>query len=157
MQLAQAHLFLNFLHGPWCLAEWTYLEFQLMARVSMSMATRSSNLYSQKSGVNNQTEGHTLTPPSGWNGPEETGAFGNTTSHWPSKSLVRKQMPDCCETQYCLEIQVTLTEDGEIAPPPPHAWQAPVVEDMLRDGKLGLTEVVVTGPVGPSSSTEGNP
>ena len=29
---------------------------------------------------------------------------------------------------------------------PPHAWQAPVVEDMLQDGKSGLTEAVVTGP-----------
>ena len=61
-------------------------------------------------------------------------------------ALVRKQMPDHPETQYCLEIQVTLTKDGEIAPPPSHAWQAPVVEDMLWHGKSGLTEVVVTGP-----------
>ena len=40
-------------------------------------------------------------------------------------------MPDCLETWYCLEIQVASTEDGEMAPPPLHAWQAPVVEDML--------------------------
>ena len=31
-------------------------------------------------------------------------------------------------------------------PPPPHAEQAPVVEDMLQDGKSSLTEAVVMGP-----------
>ena len=29
---------------------------------------------------------------------------------------------------------------------PPHAWQVPVVEDMLWNGKSGLTEAVVMGP-----------
>ena len=97
----------------------------------MSVATISSDLDDQKSGVNVQTEGHTLTPPSGQNGPEETEAFRSTPSHSPSESVVRKQVPDHPETWYSLEIQVTLTKDGEIVPPPPHAWQAPVVEDML--------------------------
>ena len=54
-----------------------------MATVSMSMATRSSDLDDQKSGVNIQTENHTLTPPSSQNGPEETEAFGSTPSHLP--------------------------------------------------------------------------
>ena len=57
-----------------------------MATVSMSMATRSSNLDNQKSRVNIQTEGHTITPPSSQNGPEETEAFGSTSSHSPSQS-----------------------------------------------------------------------
>ena len=56
-------------------------------------------------------------------------------------------MPDCPNTQYCLEIQVILTENGGTTPSlSPHAWQTPVVEDMLQDGKSGLTEAVVTGP-----------
>ena len=80
-----------------------------MATVSMSMAARSSDLDDQKSGVNVQTESHTLTPPSGQNGPEETEAFGSAPSCSPSESPARKQMPDHPETQYCLEIQVTLT------------------------------------------------
>ena len=54
-------------------------------------------------------------------------------------------MPDCCETLYCLEIQVASTEGGT-TPPPPHAWQAPVVEDMFQDVKSGLMEGVDTGP-----------
>ena len=84
------------------------------------MAARSSDLDNQKYGFNIQTEGHTLTIPSDQNDPEEKEVFGSTPSHSPSQSPVRKQMPDHPGTWYCLEIQVTLTEDGEIAPPPPH-------------------------------------
>ena len=76
-------------------------------------------------------EGHTLTPPSGWNGPEDTKAFGSTPSHSPSQSLARKLTPNWPETQYCLEIQVISTKDGKMTPPPPHTWQMPVVEDMV--------------------------
>ena len=38
------------------------------------------------------------------------------------------------------------TKDERAAPPPSHAWQAPIVEDMVQDGKASLTEAVVTGP-----------
>ena len=44
-----------------------------------------------------------------------------------------------------MEIQVISTEDEKVTPPP-HAWQAPIVEDMIWEGKAGLTEAVVTGP-----------
>ena len=47
---------------------------------------------------------------------------------------------------YCLEIQVTLTDELGDTPPPSHAWTAPVVEDMLREVRAGLTEAVVIGP-----------
>ena len=33
--------------------------------------------------------------------------------------------------KYCLEIQVTLTEELGDMPPPFHSWVAPLVEDML--------------------------
>ena len=102
-----------------------------MATVSESMATKLSNLDDQKSGVNIQTDGNTVTPPNGWNGPEEVEAFGSTPSHSPLQSLVRKPKPNCPETLYCLEIQVMSTEDGGVTPLPPHAWQVPVVEDMV--------------------------
>ena len=117
-----------------------------MANISVSMATQLSNQDDLKSGAIIQKEGHTLIPPNGHNGPNEMEAVGSTQSHSPSHSLVRKPTPDCPETWYCLEIQVISMEDGGTTPPPPHAWQAPVVEDMLWDGKSGLTEVVVTGP-----------
>ena len=32
---------------------------------------------------------------------------------------------------YCLEIQVTLTDELEDTPPPLHVWTSLVVEDML--------------------------
>ena len=47
---------------------------------------------------------------------------------------------------YCLEIQVTLTDELGDTPPPLHAWMAPVVEDMLQEARAGLTEAVVIGP-----------
>ena len=102
-----------------------------MATVFMSVATRLSNLDDQKPGINTQTEGHTLTPPNSQNGPEDPEAFGSTLSHSPSHSLARKPTPDWPETQYCLEIQVTSTKDEGVTPPPPHAWQAPIMEDMV--------------------------
>ena len=91
-------------------------------------------------------EGHTLTPLNSCNGPEEMKASGSTPSHSPSLSPVRKQMPDCPDTWYCLEIQVISSKDGGPTPLPPHVLQVPVVEDMLWDGKSGLTEVVVIDP-----------
>ena len=112
----------------------------------MLMATKSSNLDDPKSGVIIQTEGHTLTPPSGWNGPEETVTSSSISSHSPSQSLARKLMPDNPEMWYCLGIQVISTEGGGATPPPPHVWQEPVVEDMFPDGKSGLTKAVVMGP-----------
>ena len=117
-----------------------------MATVFMSVATRLSDLDDQKSGINIQTEDHTLTPSNSWNGPEDPEVFGSTPSHSPSWSLARKLTPDWPETQYCLEIQVTSTEDWGATPPPPHMWQAPIMEEMVWDGKSGLTEVVVTSP-----------
>ena len=47
---------------------------------------------------------------------------------------------------YCLLIQATLTHELGDVPPPPHTWTAPVVEDMLPDTRIGLTEAVVIGP-----------
>ena len=110
------------------------------------MATKLSDLDDPKSGVTIQMEGHTLAPPTSWKGPEERVMSKGTPSHSPSQSLVRKLMPDCCETQYCLGIQVIPTEEGGATPPPPHAWQAPVVEDMLFDGRSGLTKAIVMCP-----------
>ena len=124
--------------------EWAYLEFQFMATVFMSMATRLNDLDNQKLGINIQTEHHTHTPPSGWNGPEDPEVFRSAPSQSPSQSLARK--PDCHEIEYCLEIQVTSTEDKTVTPPPSYAWQVPTVEDMVWDGKAGLTEAIVTGP-----------
>ena len=41
---------------------------------------------------------------------------------------------------------MTLTDELGDIPPPPNAWMAPVVEDMLREARAGHTEAVVIGP-----------
>ena len=77
--LRQAQLFLNFL--VWAFASklneliWS---FNSQDTVSESMATKLSDLDDQKIRVNLQTEGHTLTPPTSWNGFEDPEAFGST-------------------------------------------------------------------------------
>ena len=41
---------------------------------------------------------------------------------------------------------MTLTKETGVAPPPPHTWMVPMVEDILCHGRTGLTEAVVMGP-----------
>ena len=110
---------------------------------TLSMAARFSDLDDQKPGINIQTEGHTLTPPGGHNGPKDPEAFGSAPSHSSSQSLARTPTPDWPETQYCLEIQVTSTKNKRVTPQPSHTWQVPFVEDMVQDGK---TEAIATSP-----------
>ena len=90
------------------------------------MAAQSSDLDDKKSGATIQTEGHTLTPPNGQNGPKKTEASGSALSCSLSQSLARRLVPEHPETQYCLEIQVILTKDGGATPPPStpdrHPW-----------------------------------
>ena len=117
-----------------------------MATVFMSVTTRLSDLADQKPGINIQTEGHTLISPSSQKALKTQRYLGTPHDVHLSWSAARTQTPDWSETQYCLEIHVTSTEDERVTPPPPHAWQVPIVEDMVQDGKAGLTEAVVTGP-----------
>ena len=76
--------------------------------------------------------------------PEDPEVFKSIPSQSPSWPLVRK--PDHPGTQYCLEIQVISTKDNKAIPPTSHAWQAPIMEDMVWEGRAGLTKAVVTGP-----------
>ena len=41
---------------------------------------------------------------------------------------------------------MTLTKETGATPPPPHAWTAPMMEDMLCHGRTGLTKAVAMGP-----------
>ena len=84
------------------------------------MAARLSDLDDSKPKIKIKTEGHTLTPISGQNGPEDPEAFGSAPSHSPSQSLARKPTPGQPEIWYCLEIHVISTEDEKVIPPPPH-------------------------------------
>ena len=57
----------------------------------------------------------------------------------PTWSPVQRLPMGCLNTNYCLSIQVTLTDELGDVLPPLHAWMAPVVEDMLRETRAGLT------------------
>ena len=64
----------------------------------------------------------------------------------PTWSPVQRLPTGRLNTNYCLSIQVTLTDELGDVPPPLHTWTAPVVEDMLQETRAGLTEAVVIGP-----------
>ena len=121
-------------------------EFQFTATTVASMATKSSDLDDWMSGAKLQTEGHTPILSRGQMDPEETGASGSAPSYLPSWSLARKPLPSHPNTRHCLGIHVALTKETGATPLPPHAWMAPLVEDMLCHGRTGLTEAVVMGP-----------
>ena len=64
----------------------------------------------------------------------------------PMWSPVQRPPTGCLNTNYCLSIQVTLTDELGDVPPPLDSWTTPVIEDMLRETRAGLTEAVVVGP-----------
>ena len=64
----------------------------------------------------------------------------------PMWSPVQRLPTGLLNTNYCLLIQVTLTDELGDVPPPSHSWMTPVIEDMLRETRAGLTEAVVIGP-----------
>ena len=113
----------------------------------MSMATRSSDLGDQKPGVNIQTKGHPL---------------HCQVARMALKIKRHLVVPHCVyhpslfsgkETDTWLAWDSVLFENtGDLDQrlksdtTTPHAWQVPVVEEMVWDGKFGLTEAVVTGP-----------
>ena len=61
-------------------------------------------------------------------------------------SPVQRPPTGCLNTNYCLSIQATLTDELGDVPPPLHTWTTPVIEDMLQETRAGLTESVVIGP-----------
>ena len=117
-----------------------------MTTTVMSMAAKSSDFDDQLAGANLQIEDHSPTSPSGQKGLEETGLSGSAPSHSPSWSPERPPSPGCPKTLYCLGIHITLIKKRGAAPPLPHSWMAPMMEDMLQHSRAGLTKAVVMGP-----------
>ena len=112
----------------------------------MSMAAKSSDLVDKMSGANLQADGYVEVPTQSakdlWEPEEED----SSPSCLPSWSPAWRLQSSHLNTKYCLEIQVTLTEELGTIPLPSHSWMAPLVEDMLCEARTGLTEAVVTGP-----------
>ena len=112
----------------------------------MSMAAQWNNLGDRISGASLQMEGHVDVPSQSAKDLWESEALGSSPSHSLSWSLARRLLPICPNIRHCLEIHVTLTEELGAVPPLTHFWMTPLVEDMLCDVRISLTEAVVTGP-----------
>ena len=56
-------------------------------------------------------------------------------SHLPSWSPPQRPPSGHPNARYCLKIRVTLTEELGAMPSPSHSRMAPLVEDMLQEGK----------------------
>ena len=78
-----------------------------------------------------------------WQEMEEEDSSPHNLPMW---SPVQRPPTGHLNTNYCLSIQATLTDELGDVLPPLHAWMAPVVEDMLQETRAGLTEAVVIGP-----------
>ena len=108
----------------------------------MSMAAKLSDLAEEMSGASLQVDGQMEEPTQGAKEEEED----SSPSHSPLWSPAQRPLSGHPNTKYCLEIQVTLTEELGAMPPPSHPWMAPLVEDMLQEARTGLTKAVVIGP-----------
>ena len=110
------------------------------------MAAKLSDLAEETSGASLQADGQTEEPSQGMKDLWESEEDDSSPSHSPLWSPAWRPLSSYPNTKYCLEIQVTLTEELGAIPPPSHSWMAPLVEDMLQKARTGLTEAVVIGP-----------
>ena len=81
--------------------------------------------------ANLQAEGLVERPAQGAADWQETEDEDSSCHNLPMWSPVQRPPTGRLNMNYCLEIQVTLTDELEDTPPPLHTWMAPVVEDML--------------------------
>ena len=110
------------------------------------MAAKSSDLSDKMSDANLQADGQVEVPTQGVKDLWETEEDDSSPSHLPTWSPAWRPPSGHPNMKYCLEIRVTLTEELGAIPPPSHSWMVPLVEDMLRNIRTGLTQAVVTGP-----------
>ena len=97
----------------------------------MSMAAKSSDLDKEMSGASLQANGQMEGPTQSAKDVQESEEDDSSPSHLPLWSSAKRPLSSLPNTKYCLEIQVTLTEELGAIPPPSHSWMAPLVEDML--------------------------
>ena len=112
----------------------------------MSMAAKTSNRGDNMTEANLQADGLVEEPAQravDWQEMEEEDSSPHNSLTW---SPVHRLPAGHLNMNYCLSMQVTLTDELGDVLPPSHAWTAPVVEDMLREARAGLTEAVVIGP-----------
>ena len=112
----------------------------------MSMAAKMSDRGDNMSEANLQADGLVERPAQGAADQQEMEEEDSSPHNLLMWSPVQRPPTGHLNMNYCLEIQVTLADELGDTPPPLHAWTAPVVEDMLREVRAGLTEAVVIGP-----------
>ena len=88
------------------------------------MAAKLSDLAEEMSGVSLQANGQTEEPTQGARDLQELEEDDSSPSHLPLWSPAQRLLSGCPNTKYCLEIQVTLTEELGAIPPPSHSWTA---------------------------------
>ena len=109
------------------------------------MAAKSSDSGDKTSEANLQVDGQAEKPAQGAADQQEMEEEDGSPPCSPTWSPVQRPPLGHLNTKHCLEIRVTLTDELGDVPPPPHAWIAPIVEDMLQEARAGLTEAVVIG------------
>ena len=97
----------------------------------MSMAAKLSDLAEEFSGASLQANGQVEEPTQGAKDLWESEEDDSSPSHLLLWSPAWRLLSGHPNVKYCLEIQVTLTEELGAIPPPSHSWMAPLVEDML--------------------------
>ena len=126
--------------------EGPYLEFQFTVTDFMSMTAKMSNRGDNLTEANLQAEGLREEPAQRavdrWEMEEEDSSPHNL----PMWSPVQRPPTGHLNTNYCLSIQVILTDELGDVPPPLYSWTTPVIEDMLQETRAGLMEAVVVGP-----------
>ena len=97
----------------------------------MSMAAKLSDLTEEMSGASLQADDQMEEPTQGAKDLWESEEDNSSPSYSVLWSPAQRLLSSCPNMKYCLEIQVTLTEELGAIPPPSHSWMAPFVEDML--------------------------
>ena len=110
------------------------------------MAAKTSNRGDDRTEANLQMVGPEERPAQGVADHHEMEEEDSSPHNSPMWSPIPRLPTGHLNMNYCLSIQATLTDELGDVPPPPHAWMALVVEDMLQDTRIGLTEAVVIGP-----------
>ena len=110
------------------------------------MAAKLSDLAEGMSGASLQVDGQTEEPTQGAKDLQDLEEDNSSPSLLPLWSPAQRLPSSHPNMKYCLEIQVTLTEELGAIPLSSHSWMTPLVEDMLWEAGTGLTKAVVIGP-----------
>ena len=118
--------------------EWLYPEFQFTATNFASIAAKLSDLAKEASGASLQADGQAEEPTQGAKDLWESEEDDSSPSCSPLWSPARRPLSGHPNMNYCLEIQVILTEELGSISPPSHSWMAPLVRICCEKPELGL-------------------